>query len=342
MLVSLVFMWLAFRGIDWREVWKTVIRADPLLLLVALGSVLLNTAIRSERWRLMFFPQHRHLRRSKFFSIFLIGQVLNAATPARLGELARAYLIGESEKVSKAQALWTTVVEKVFDSLALLLFLAGLSSSVALPGWLRDAGWTLSVAIGSVLLILVLLVALQKRVYHWIGCVNGRWAWSRRLRLEGLLSVIVESLRLMRQPCLFVGLMGWSVSAFLVASMANWFTGLAFGLRLPFTAYLLLLSVLQISAVVPLPTSPGRVGLFHYLCVVSLAIFGVSRDLAFSYSLVLHVLTYLPMAVGGPLCLWLENYNWGGLFRLLRPLTAGKDATVIASDSSASDQSGSA
>jgi hypothetical protein len=317
-LVSLAFLWLAFRGIDWRGTWETMIHANAWLLLAALGSVLLATAIRAERWRLMFFPNHRRLRRRKFLSIFLIGQVINAATPARLGELARAYLIGEIEHVSKAQAFWTTVVEKMLDALTLLLFLAGISASVALPGWLRDAGWTLSLAIVVVLLMLALAIVLQAKVARWIERLNARWAWSSRLRLGRFLAVVVESLQVMRRPRLSVGLMGWSALAFLVSSVTNWITGLAFGLHLPFTAYLLLLAVLQISAVVPLPTSPGRVGLFHYLCVISLAIFGVERDLALSYSLVLHVLTYLPMVVGGPLCLWLENYSWGGLSRLLR------------------------
>jgi uncharacterized protein (TIRG00374 family) len=317
-LVSLGFLWLAFRGIDWRGSWQTMIHANAWLLLVALGIEVLATAIRAERWRLMFFPHHRHLRRRKFFSIFLIGQVINAATPARLGELARAYLVGEIERVSKAQALWTTVVEKVLDAFTLLLFLAVLSASVALPGWLRDAGWTLSLAIVVVLAGLALAVALRARVTRWIERLNARWPWSKRLRLERFLAVVVESLQLMRRPGLSVGLLGWSILAFLAASVTNWITGLAFGLRLPFAAYLLLLAVLQISAVVPLPTSPGRVGLFHYLCVVSLAIFGIERDVALSYSLVLHVLTYLPMLVGGPLCLWLENYDWGRLSRLLR------------------------
>ena len=44
------------------------------------------------------------------------------------------------------------------------------------------------------------------------------------------------------------------------------------GLRLPAMAYALLFAILQISAIVPLPTSPGRLGVFHYLCVLVLAL----------------------------------------------------------------------
>jgi hypothetical protein len=339
-LVSLAFLWLAFRGVNWRDTWGTVTHVNAWLLLAALGSVVLTTAIRAERWRFMFFPDHRHLRRAKFLSIFLIGQVMNAAVPARIGEVARAYLIGEIEQVSKAHALWTTVVEKVLDALTLLLFMAGISLSVALPDWLREAGWTLSLAFVAVLLGLALVTVLQGKVARWIERLNERRAWVSRLRLGRFLAVVVDSLRLMRQPRLFVGLLAWSSVAFLTGAVTNWITALAFRLYLPFTAWLLLLAVLQISAVVPLPTSPGRVGVFHFLCVKSLEIFGVPSDVALSYSLVLHVLTYLPMIVGGPLCLWLENYDWGGLTRLLRDDAAPIGAEGLAAGKAPSPRKG--
>ena len=107
-LISLLFLWLAFRGVDWRAAWAMIVHADVGLLLAALASVLLTTLVRAERWRWMFYPDQRRLRLPRFLAIFLIGQVINAVVPARIGEVARAYLIGEREGVSKAHALWTT------------------------------------------------------------------------------------------------------------------------------------------------------------------------------------------------------------------------------------------
>jgi hypothetical protein len=90
-------------------------------------------------------------------------------------------------------------------------------------------------------------------------------------------------------------------------------------------ASLLLLSVLQMSAVVPVPTLPGRMGLFHYLCVLSLSIFGVGREASMSYALILHVLVYAPMMVGGPLGMW----AWGLRWRDMRPFLGGKASTLL-------------
>jgi hypothetical protein len=95
------------------------------------------------------------------------------------------------------------------------------------------------------------------------------------------------------------------------------------GLALQPAAWLLLLAVLQISAVVPIPTSPGRIGLFHYLCVVTLAIFGTEKSVAMSYGLVLHIVTYLPMVVGGPVGLWSEMRPGSGALSRARAFAAG-------------------
>jgi hypothetical protein len=314
-LVSLAFVWLAARGVDWPAAWATLVAADRTLLLLALGTVVLTTWLRAVRWRLMFHPHHRGLRLYSFFTIFLIGQVINAVIPARLGEVTRAVLIGKREGVSKAQALWTAVVEKLLDALTLLLFVAGISWYVALPEWLQTASWTLTGGIFIVLFALVGMVLMQPRAHKWLAALEERFVWSRRLRLGRLLAVVADSLRQLSSPRLFAGLMVWSILSFLAAALTNWLTARALSLPLSFGASLLLLSVLQISAVVPIPTSPGRVGLFHYLCIISLAIFGIGRDAALGYGLVLHVLVYLPMMVLGPLGMWQQSCRWSDLAR---------------------------
>ncbi len=102
------------------------------------------------------------------------------------------------------------------------------------------------------------------------------------------------------------------------AVATNWLVGRALHLPVSWAAAWLLLVVLQASAVAPIPTSPGRVGLFHYLCVLSLAVFGIERGAALSYGLVLHLLVYLPMAVIGPWVLWRRGGDPRALIALWR------------------------
>jgi uncharacterized membrane protein YbhN (UPF0104 family) len=161
----------------------------------------------------------------------------------------------------------------------------------------------------------------------------------RRVYLDRLTSAALGALDLMRTPRLALGLWGYSLLAFLAGSATNWLVSLALSgpMRpdgpgataakspsLPYGAWLLLLAVLQISAVVPIPTSPGRIGLFHYLCVMTLAIFGTDRDVALAYGLLLHAVTYLPMAVGGPLGLWIEMRAGRNVLTAARTFAAGR------------------
>lgn len=315
--ISLGFLWLAFRGVDWAGAWAVIRHARWGMAGLALGSVILSTWMRALRWRLLFYPDHRRLDPTRCLGIFLAGQVLNAVIPARLGEIARAYLIGRYSGISKMYALWTTVVEKVLDALTLLLFLAGLSLFVPLPPWLQRAGRTLGLALIAGSLLLALLLVLRRHVLDRLQGLERAHPWIARLRLRALLGAIGDSVRLLRNPRLAGAVGGWSVAAFGVGAWTNWLVARALDMPLSYGAALLLLAVLQISAIVPIPTSPGRIGLFHYLCILSLAIFGVARESALSYALVLHVIFYLPMTIGGPLALWLETRGQQGLLAVL-------------------------
>ena len=65
----------------------------------------------------------------------------------------------------------------------------------------------------------------------------------------------------------------------------------------PWYATLVILVVTTISIVVP--SSPGYVGTFHYLCQLSLVMFGVNAGIALSYATVVHAVNVLPVTIIG-------------------------------------------
>ena len=165
--VGLLLLALAFRGVDWRQVGRAVAGANHPLLVLALGTVLLTTLAKAARWRLLFPQEHGRPRLSKLFPVLLIGQTVNAVLPARLGEITRAYLIGEIEGVDKALALSTVIVEKALEALMLLLLVALLFAFMPLPGWLGRSG-----ILVSGLLAAVVCLAL-------VGVYRAQWIRNR-------------------------------------------------------------------------------------------------------------------------------------------------------------------
>ena len=108
-------------------------------------------------------------------------------------------------------------------------------------------------------------------------------------------------------------LLVWTAGIWLLAASTNYFILVALHIQTPLVlASLLVLVVLHLGLVVP--TSPARIGVFHYLCLLSLSLLGVEESLALAYGFVLHFVVVLPVIFAGLLCLWKENLS---LYRLL-------------------------
>ena len=104
---------------------------------------------RTLRWQYLLAPV-KSLEVRRLYPVVVVGYMANNILPVRLGEVVRAYYVGEREKVSKVAALATIAVERVFDGLTLLFFAAvvGLFLPVggAFAGACGEGGNTLGAA----------------------------------------------------------------------------------------------------------------------------------------------------------------------------------------------------
>jgi uncharacterized protein (TIRG00374 family) len=130
-------------------------------------------------------------------------------------------------------------------------------------------------------------------------------------------------------------LIAWSVFVWAMAALTNYLVFLALGIEVSFVAALFLLAALYLGVAVP--SSPGRVGIFHYVCVLSLSLFSVERSLALSCGLVLHLIVFVPMVSLGAWFLWKENYELSRLASVsppaqIRRLAEDASLTVEARD----------
>ena len=108
----------------------------------------------------------------------------------------------------------------------------------------------------------------------------------------------MQALEILRSPVAFVQLLGWSLYLWLVIALVYLLGLLAFDVPAP-----LVLGALVVSAVVAIsvsaPSAPGYIGAMQAGCVVSLAIFGVSKDSALAYSIVLHLTQFVGVVGAG-------------------------------------------
>ena len=311
--LSILLLALTFRGIDFAELWDTLAQANYGLVLVAVGTIIVTSMAKTARWQLLFYPRHRQRRYGKLLAILFIGQMVNIVLPARLGELARAYLVGEIEGESKALTLGTIAVEKAVDLLMVLVLFVGLLLMMAVPRWVQES----SVGVAMVTLVLLGTLVLsahhKERLLSAFGRLLEILPELARARLMGYLEAALEGLETLRRRDVSLAVVGWSVLVWLLAASTNYIAFLALHLRLPFLAAVFLLIVLQVGVAVP--SSPGKVGVFHYLCLLALSVFGVERSPALSYGLLLYFIVFLPPILLGVLFLAWENVSWARLKR---------------------------
>jgi uncharacterized membrane protein YbhN (UPF0104 family) len=95
-----------------------------------------------------------------------------------------------------------------------------------------------------------------------------------------------------------------------------WLFGQAFGLDLPFSAYLVIM--IGANMVVSLPLTPTSIGVYEVAVQEVVALFGVDRTLAAGYAIGTHVFISIWIGLTGLVAIWLLNLRFEDVFYLRR------------------------
>lgn len=318
---SLGFLVLALHNVDLTETKNALRRVNVLILGAAVASYVFSAAAKAIRWQLLLAVR-KAPSFGRAFSVLSVGLMVNTFLPARLGEFARAYLMGKAEADSKVYVLGTVAVEKVADLLFLLLLLAALLLQMALPEWLAGSARGTALIIAILVPCFVLLAWQSNFILRMVEQASrfvpsAKREWLMRQTRYGL-----ASLDVVRRPRLLIGLLGWSLIVWILSALTNYLVFLALELTMPIWASLLLLVVLQVGTAVP--SSPGRIGVFQYLVILTLSIFAVDKNVALGYSVVLYLVIYVPIALLGVWGLWHEKITWGKLTEAIVRFSEGR------------------
>jgi uncharacterized membrane protein YbhN (UPF0104 family) len=210
-------------------------------------------------------------------------------------------------------ALGTIVVEKTLDGLTLLLLLGILFVVTPVPTWLRLSGGAAALATALLLAAVLLLTSGRQRVVNASERLCQFVPALGRLGLDRRIGALADGLRSVQANGVQARLLVWTAGIWLLAGLTNYLVLLALDIETPLVlASLLVLTVVHLGLVVP--TSPARIGVFHYLCLLSLSVLGVDESQALAYGFVLHFIVVLPPIAAGLVCLWKENLT---LYRLV-------------------------
>jgi uncharacterized protein (TIRG00374 family) len=308
--LSAICIYLAVRGISPQALGKAFSAAEWQWVAIAVAVVIAGTFLKALRWRELFYPQR--IGFGKAWSVFMIGQMLNAVLPARAGEIGRIYLIGEVEDVSRAKALSTVVVEKMVDlvmlALAYLAVAAWLATTpVGSQDWLRRAGMSLLPLAGLALGGLLLFAYAGRPTWQYLRRVLDPFSLRWQTRADTAVEQAIAGFEVLRRWQTSALVWGLSLLIWALATLTNILIFNAYQLSLsPYVALLLLVVLMSGVAVPPLP---GNLGVFPYLCQLVLSLYGVDRETALIYGVTLQMVAYLPLIVLGSACMLWENWS---------------------------------
>ncbi|MBI4454654.1 MAG: flippase-like domain-containing protein [Acidobacteria bacterium] len=260
-----VSLYFAMRGVAIDEAWKVMRELRWGYLTAAIGLVLISPLVRAWRWRELFGEEPPGL--PPLVGAIAMGQTLNFLAPLRSGEVARVLMVGGR----KLEVAGTIAVEKFLD-IALFAAICLLLPLVwVLPGWLKGTQVSLMFMAVAYLAVVVTLTVVLPRTTR--------------------LPQIVRIPRIEKVPLL----VGASILLWLSSVSVNYFVLRALQVQASFLAAVVVLVVLQ--AGVSVPSTPGKVGVFQYLAVLGLSLFGVAKARALAFGLTLHLIVFLPVAL---------------------------------------------
>lgn len=338
--LSLALLGLFVFTVDLGRLFDSLVSANYIFVVPAVGMYLLSILFRTVRWRHLL----RHLRPvpvRRLYPVVVVGYMANNLLPLRLGELVRSYYVGEREGVSKTTALVTIFVERLLDALTLLFFIFAIAIFVPLTALAEGFGerygvaWPLLVVALSLPFVtafglLLAIVYLPSNPRNVAATILRPLPSTISARLGPLVDLFLEGLKPLSSPgnLLLLFLMSIPVWAFEAALFM--LIGYAFGLDevyeswpMMVVAMVLVTSITNIGSSVP--AAPGGVGLFELVAretLVLLPLAAVDRSIAGAYVAVVHAVILLPMILLGQVILWWHNISLGSLSRRGRELAA--------------------
>ncbi len=293
---AIIIIW-AVKSLDWQEVWQTLQNAHYGWVAAAAGLNILVLIIRSFRWNALFLPQSFCF--ASLFPPLVLGQAVNFISPARVGDLLRAYLLGQSTGVSKALSLGTIALEKMWDTLVLLFLVGAIALFFPLPAQLQESAWGLFMFSFVGVVGFALVLWRQSLALAWINRIGNKIVPRFAGRLTRFTHNLFQGFGSAANWRVIIIAGGWSLLAWGLSGLLNYVVFLAFDISLSLLPAFLLLVALYVG--IAIPSLPGRIGVFQAICVFILALFGVPYSAAFGYSLILHLTVFLPPILLGAL-----------------------------------------
>ncbi|HEX2085273.1 MAG TPA: lysylphosphatidylglycerol synthase domain-containing protein [Solirubrobacteraceae bacterium] len=299
-LLALGGAWLALQRIGVDAILESLVSSSPSWTLIALGIMCASMVLRAQAWHAILRAALPRVpvKRSDALQGTMIGVLMSATLPARLGEPARALIV--SRRLGRPRerlpvVLGTMVSQTLLNIVALIVLGVTMLSTVDL---FTNNRALFGVAIAPIVVLLCVLVA--PALLRAGGPAAARRALTK----------VREGLSVFRRPRLGATAAAAQLGAWALQWLSCYVLLVAFGLddRAGIGAAAAVLFAVNVTAV--LPAVPSNLGVFQAACVAVLGAYGVGNAEALAYGIVLQAVEIATAVLMGAPALVREGLSW--------------------------------
>jgi glycosyltransferase 2 family protein len=291
-ILSILLLYVSLKDIKYQEIVSTLQKADYRFLPIPLLFILAAVVLCAFRWSKI---SGGDVRFRDTFVALLIGLFVNNVLPARIGEVARAYVLSKRKQISFTYSISTVLVDRFFDLTGLLLLTFVFFPRHKLPSAVSQGIYLL---VGLLIVCIILMFILSKERFTRV--ITKRCTGTERPLLSKLADRIIkiqENLKRINSPFNLVFFTIISALTWLSMSAALYFVALILGVSIQFIYIPFVCALLNMGLTIP--SSPGYVGVYQFLLVYLLSIFDVPKYEGFTVSIIYHALWYVPYNILG-------------------------------------------
>jgi uncharacterized protein (TIRG00374 family) len=251
------------------------------------------------RWLLLYRPVERLPFWTTVQAIF-VGLFANEVLPLRVGELIRCYLVAHWNDQLISVVFASAAIERLIDGFWMVLsFVVVAQQLKEIPPLLRYTVRGLEVAVVAGILLLAYVMIHKSHAHAMVR--ESRWA--------AVLRHVVDGLHTMGNWRTLACVMPVSFLYLVLQVLSYWALMKAFQLDLSPWDAVAVLAIVRLGTVVP--NAPANIGLINAACLIALKVFGVERNDAGEFSILLFLAVTVPLLVTGAIATALTGLNLG-------------------------------
>jgi len=299
--LACLFTWLFIQGANWHDISQLPISISFTHLTLALFPLGLGYIARVWRWYFLLKKHNKDLKIAACFLPYLSAFALNNILPFRLGDIARITLFNQQLGAGYAAITSSLLIERIIDFISLLLIFSVCTFflSISIPQHNEVFEYIFVIAISAMICILFFLafpIAIAQLLLRIDVCLQ-KWHMEKVSRAVYFVRKTAEGIYLHNNFRSLLALFGISVCIWIAEATIFWLVAQSMGMKQQAASSFFVMSLSTFSTL--LPSTPGYIGTFHYLCRLALEWVGVVTDFAIVYALLVHAVIVLPITLVG-------------------------------------------